>query len=80
LIRRGSDVPAFGYVQPEKEVRMGLLDWIRGKPRDPQQERVEARDAAGDRPDDLGSAETGEEVEEAMKIRRDEEAARHQGI
>ena len=62
---------------------MRVLEWIRGKPRDTQQDRVEAR--AGDgasttEPDNVAEATTPAEVETATEVRRDEEAIRHQGI
>jgi hypothetical protein len=61
---------------------MGVFDWLRGRPRDTQEERVEARqeapaEAAGNLSDPgLG----GKELDSAIDVRRDEEAMRHGGI
>jgi hypothetical protein len=62
---------------------MRLLEWIRGKPRDTQEDRVEARVGEGastTQPDNVADATTPAEVETATQVRRDEEALRHQGI
>jgi hypothetical protein len=64
---------------------MGLLDRVLGRPHDPQEERTKAREGEGAGPsvapaDDVAAAETAEEPDVAAKVRRDEEAARHQGI
>ena len=56
---------------------MGFLDWLRGNPRDTQEERAEA--LRGDE-GVTSSSQTAEDVETEMAMRRDQEAGRHSGI
>jgi len=58
---------------------MGVFDFLRGKPRDPQEERAEIRREAegrGPEPD----VTNPEEIDDAAELRRDEEVLRHGGI
>jgi hypothetical protein len=58
---------------------MGVFDFLRGKPRDTQEERAEVhREAAGGEPDPERSSP--EAIEDQAQLRRDEEVARHGGI
>ena len=61
---------------------MRLLDWIRGRPRDTQADRMEARrgENAAAEAGDVTAATTPEEVVTSAEVSRDQEAARHQGI
>ena len=61
---------------------MGVFDWLRGRPRDTQEERVEAKpEAPTESADDLAAAGVaGKELDSAIDVRRDEEAIRHGGI
>lgn len=61
---------------------MGLPEWLRGRSRDTQEERTEARpEAPEEAADDIASASRSpEEIEAAVDVRRDEEAIRHGGI
>ena len=58
---------------------MGLLDWLRGGPKDTpsdtQEERVDIR---RDEPEVVPATPT--DVDSSIEQRRDEEAARHSGI
>ncbi len=61
---------------------MGLLDWIRGRPGDSQEERAEARraEARRDHAGPTSSAQRAEETETETAMRREEEAGHHSGI
>ncbi len=62
---------------------MSFLDRIRGKPRDTQEERVDAKpgETGMSAADDVSDAnQSPEQVETSAETRRDEEAIRHQGI
>lgn len=71
-----------GHGEAREEVTMRLLEWIRGRPRDTQEDRLDARsgDGATVEPDNIADATTPAEVETATQVGRDEEAVRHQGI
>jgi hypothetical protein len=58
---------------------MGVFEWLRGKPRDTQEERAEVRRQAEGREASPGS-ETPQDIEAQAALRHDEEAARHGGI
>lgn len=58
---------------------MGVFDFLRGKPRDPQEERAEIRREAegrGPEPD----VTNPQEIEEREELRRDEDVIRHGGV
>jgi hypothetical protein len=61
---------------------MGVLDWLRGKPRDTQQDRAGTEADAG--PIAPSAAPRGDEgpqeIETDTEMLRDSEAARHGGI
>ncbi len=61
---------------------MGVFDWRRGRPRDTQEERVEVKpEAPTEGADDIAAASvSGQELDSAIDVRRDEEAIRHGGI
>jgi len=61
---------------------MGVFDRLRGRPRDTQEERAEARpEAPTEGADDIAAANRSpEEIDAAIDVRRDEEAVRHGGI
>jgi hypothetical protein len=61
---------------------MGVFDWLRGRPRDTQEERAEARPQAPteEAADVAGANRSAEEIDSAIDVRRDEEAVRHGGI
>jgi hypothetical protein len=58
---------------------MGVFDFLRGKPRDPQEARAEQRREAegrGPEPDNTNP----EELNDQAEVKRDEEVLRHGGI
>ena len=58
---------------------MGVFDFLRGKPRDPQEERAEIlreEQGRGPEPDNTSP----EEIAKQAERKRDEEVARHGGI
>lgn len=61
---------------------MGVFEWLRGRPRDTQEERSEAKPegATGPAGDVADPGLTGKELDSAIDVRRDEEAVRHGGI
>ena len=61
---------------------MGVFDWLRGRPRDTQEKRVEARAEPSEGPagDIADPTVAGKELDSAIDVRRDEEAIRHGGI
>ena len=60
---------------------MGVFDRLRGRPRDTQEERAEARpQAPTEEAADVAGANAPEEIDSAIDVRRDEEAVRHGGI
>lgn len=63
----------------EKEVIMGLIDWLRGgrasTPPDSQEERIEMLNER-----DADEPELPETLDEKIALEHDEEAARHRGM
>jgi hypothetical protein len=58
---------------------MGVFDFLRGKPRDPQEQQAEIlREAQGKGPEPDNT--NPEEIAQQAEVRRDEEVTRHGGI
>ena len=58
---------------------MGVFDFLRGKPRDPQEQQAEIlREAQGKGPE--ADVTNPEELAQQEEVKRDEEALRHGGI
>jgi hypothetical protein len=81
-VRRVFAVPAQETLLGDHEERsgtMGVFDFLRGKPRDTQEERADIRREAegrGPEPDEASP----DEIEQEAELKRDEEVARHGGI